>query len=312
MSNIKRIFTFVLLIILCSHTFAHSKLIEIKAKIQDEIITNLDIENEKKYLFFLNPKLENLNKAETDNISKNSLITEIIKKKELEKFFDFSKNNNLANLVEKRLLIKKNIKNKDELIKILNQQKIDYDIINKKLQIETLWNQLIYSKYEKNIVINKEELKKNIQNQFNNMKKNFTYNLSEIVFSENVDEELKTKLSIITNSIEKRGFENTANIYSVSSTSKNGGLIGWVNELQISKQINDSIKKLKIDEISKPIKIQSGYIIIKVNNKKEYKQKIDLEEQLKKVINQEKNRQLNNFSMIFYKRLRKNMDVNEL
>ena len=285
--------------------------INIKAQVYNEIITNIDIENEKKYLFFLNPKLKELEEIRVNNLAKNSLITEIIKKKELEKFFNFSKEDNVIKILEENLLKRKNIRNKEEFIKILNDLDIDYQIIKKKLQIETFWNRLIYDKYANSIIINKQDLERNIVDQFNNKKEKFVYNLSEITFSVNVTESVEEKLSKINNSILNIGFENTANIYSISNTSNNGGLIGWVNELQISDQINKNINELAINQISKPIKIPSGFILIKVNDKKVFKQKINIEEELKKLINAERNRQLNNFSIIFYKRLKKNIEINE-
>ena len=285
--------------------------INIKAQVYNEIITNIDIENEKKYLFFLNPKLKELEEIRVDNLAKNSLITEIIKKKELEKFFNFSKEDNVIKILEENLLKRKNIRNKEEFIKILNDLDIDYQIIKKKLQIETFWNRLIYDKYANSIIINKQDLERNIVDQFNNKKEKFVYNLSEITFSVNVTESVEEKLSKINNSILNIGFENTANIYSISNTSNNGGLIGWVNELQISDQINKNINELVINQISKPIKIPSGFILIKVNDKKVFKQKINIEEELKKLINAERNRQLNSFSIIFYKRLKRNIEINE-
>ncbi len=290
---------------------AQSNLIEIKVKIQDQIITNLDIQNEKKYLFFLNPRLQELEPSKIKNIAKDSLITEIIKKKELEKYFDFEKNKDLINSVEKNFLIRKNIKTKDEFIEILNNKNLDYEVIRQKLYIETLWNQLIYQKYSSNIVINKDELRSNIIEQINKENKKFSYNLSEIFFSETVEKNLEQKILQINESIKKIGFENTANIFSISNTSSSGGLIGWVNELQLSKKISNEIKKLKINEISNPIKLQNGYILIKLNNKKEFKQKINIDDQLKKLINNETNRQLNNFSTIYFKRLKKNIKIYE-
>ena len=139
---------------------ANSNVVEIKVKIQDEVITNLDIENEINYLSFLNPKLKNLDKGKVFDIAKNSLITEIVKKNELKKFVDLQKENNLVNRIERNLLLKKNIKSKNEFKKILNINNLEYKEIKKKLLIEALWNQLIFQKNSKNIVINKEELKK--------------------------------------------------------------------------------------------------------------------------------------------------------
>ncbi len=291
--------------------YAQANLIEIKVKLQNEIITNLDIDDEKKYLFFLNPKLLELEESQINKIAIDSLINEIIKKKEVERIFSLDQNEKLLDVVENNLLLKKNIKNKEEFIQILNNQKLDYNNIKQKLLVEALWNQLIFKKYSENVVINREELKTNILSQYNKNKKKFTYNLSEIFFAESIGENIKQRISDINKSISEIGFENTANIYSIASTAKKGGLIGWVNELQISSKIGIEIKKLDINQVTKPIKVQNGFIIIKLNDKKEFNQKINIDEQLKRLINNETNRQLNNFSTIYYKKLKKNIDIYE-
>ncbi len=300
---------FILIVLFNINKQTHANVIEIKVKIQNEIITNLDIENEKRYLFFLNPRLQELEITKIDNIAKESLITEIIKKKELEKFFNFNENKKLINIVEKNLFLKKNIKNKDEFLNILKKINLDYETIKIKLYIEALWNQFIFQKYSENVIINKNQLKNNILDQINKEEKKFSYNLSEIFFEESIDNNFDQTFSKINESIKEIGFENTANIYSTSNTSKKGGLIGWVNELQLSSKIRDQIKILDVNEITKPIKLNNGFILIKLNNKKEFNQKINLDEQLKRLINSETNRQLNNFSNIHFKKLKKNLDI---
>ena len=284
--------------------------IKIKAEIDNIIITNIDIENERKYLIFLNPKLKELNKEDLNYIVKNSLIREIIKEKELKKFFDINKKYKIVDKIEKNLLLKKNIKKK-EFVNLLNANNMDYLQIRKKLKIEALWNQLVYKKYFKNIKINKELMRERIIKEFKNSKKKYEYNLSEIVFEEKTNENYEETFKKIINSIKNIGFENTANILSISNTSKNGGLIGWINALQISEKIKNKIKKLKINEVSDPIKIPNGYLIVKLNNKKVFDQKIDVEKELKKLIEYETNKQLNNFSIIFYKRLKQNTEIYE-
>ena len=307
----QKINIFILIFYFLFNISANSELIEIKVKVHGEVITNLDIKNEINYLIFLNPKLGNLEKTKVFNIAKNSLITEIVKKEELKKFTNLDKENSLINLIENNLLRKKNIENRDAFKKILIERNLNYEEIKKKLLIETLWNQLIYQKYSKNLVINREELRKQIQNQIDTTEKKYEYNLSEIVFEEEIDSNFENKIKEINNSINNIGFENTANIFSISNTAKNGGLIGWINELQISKQIIERIEKIKEQKISEPIKIGNSYIIIKINKKREIKNKIDLEKELEKLINFETNKQLNKFSIIFYKRLKKNLDINE-
>jgi len=307
-----RIKIFVIFIIFFNFsTSLYGNLLEIKVKIRDQIITNLDIENEKNYLFFLNPKLRNLEQSRIYNIAKESLITESIKKIELKRISEFNINEDLLNIVEKNLYKRKNIKNKDEFLKILENKDLDYEIIKHKLYIEALWNQLIYQKYSANIILNEDALRKNILERIAKEKTKFSYNLSEIFFTESIEETLDQKIRKINNSIKNIGFENTANIFSMSNTSNKGGLIGWINELQISNVIGKEIKKLKVNEISKAIKLQNGYILIKLNDKKEFNQKINVNDQLERLINNETNRQLNNFSSILYKRLKKNMDIDE-
>ncbi len=284
--------------------------IKIKAEIDNIIITNIDIENEKKYLIFLNPKLEELSKKNIDNIAKNSLIREIIKERELKKFFDIDKKNTLVDQIEKNLLTKKNI-NKNELINLLNENNMDYIQMRKKLKMEAFWNQLVYKKYFKNIKIDKKKMKKRILDEFQNTEKKYEFNLSEIVFEEKVNENYETTIKKVNESIKNIGFENTANILSIANTSKNGGLIGWINEIQISGKLKNLVKKLKVNQVSEPIKIANGYLLIKLNNKKEINQKIDIEKELKNLVDYETNRQLNNFSIIYYKRLKQNTKINE-
>ena len=290
---------------------SYSLSIQIIAKVENEIITNIDIEHEKRYLTFLNPNLEELQLEKKNEIAKNSLITEIVKRKELEKFFNFDESKNIIKIVEENFLKKKKIKNKEEFLNILKNRNLNYTKISAKLQIEGLWNQLVFKKFSKNVKIDRGNLKQNIIKQSENTEKKFEYNLSEIVFQEKTNEGLEKIMNKISNSILENGFENSANIYSISNTSTNGGLIGWVNELQISRNINENIKNLKIGSISKPIKISGGYLLIKINNKKELKQEINLEKQLEKLVSQEQNRQLNNFSIIFYKKLKKNLEISE-
>ena len=117
---------------------------------------------------------------------------------------------------------------------------------------------------------------------------------------------------VLEKSINEIGFENTANIYSISNTSKNGGLIGWVNELQLSAIIKKNIILLNDNEVTKPIKINNGFLIIKLNNKREFKEEVDIDKQVEELANKEMNRQLNSFSMILFKRLKKNIQINEL
>ena len=309
MIKTKKIVIFIIFIFLNGYLLAEE--IIIKVKVENEIITNIDVKNEVKYLTFLNPKLKELEKLKLNNLAKDSIINDIIKKKELEKNFDFDKSYKLVEIIERNLIKRKDIKNKSEFLKILKEYNIDYKTIKSKLKIEALWNQLIYEKYLTNVKINKSNLRAKILKNLEEREKKFEYNLSEILFVENDSEKLENIIKKINKSLNEIGFENTANLLSISDTSRNGGLIGWINELQLSNIIKKEIRNLKVGEITKPINIQNGYLLIKLNDKREYKEQINIEDQLKKLIANEKNRQLNSFSNIFYKRLKKNVEINE-
>ena len=169
MNKIKHILFLIFLLIVTNNAYAVS--IKIIAKVDNAIITNLDIKNEIEFLLFLNPKLKQLNESKISEIAKNSLIKEIIKKKELNKIYDFSKMENFLDSIEQRFLKNKKINTRSDFTKILKQKNLEYDSIRNKLNIEALWNQFIYTKYSKNIRINEEELRKNILIQLQNKKK---------------------------------------------------------------------------------------------------------------------------------------------
>lgn len=302
----------ILVLLLFNNISSNSFEVNIEIKIQDQIITNVDILNEKKYLYFLNPKLQNIDDEIVNKLAKESLIKEIIKKNEISKFFNFKDNKKINNIAETNLLKSKNINTRNDFKEILKNINLNYQTIENKLKIETLWSQLIYEKYKDNVKVNKEKLRNSISKKFSNKKKTFEYNLSEIVLSADLKNNLDLELNKIIESIKEVGFENTANIYSISNTAKNGGLIGWVNEVQLSQQINNALKNLDIYQISKPIEINNGYILLKINNKKKYESKINIDDQFQKALNKEINKQLNNFSNIYYKKLKKNIQINEI
>jgi peptidyl-prolyl cis-trans isomerase SurA len=308
--KLKKIFN-IIIIFFCLFNISNGNEVKIKVKIDNEIITNIDIVNEKNYLIFLNPSLIELTIDTQNSIAKNSLIKEIIKKKELIKYFDISKDYSFINRIEKNLYEQKNFLNKDEYINFLNNNNLNYSLIREKLKLEALWNQLIFNKYSKSLKIDENLLKKRITMEFENSKSKYQYNLSEILFEDGLNNNFEKAFQKIKNSIESIGFENTATIYGISDSAKNGGLIGWVNGTQIAEEIRKKINSIIIGEISKPIKIPNGYLILKLNDKKEIKVKLDLKKELDKLINIEKTKQLNNFSIIFYKRLKQNIIINE-
>ena len=279
-------------------------------KIDNKIITNIDIENEKKYLLDINEKLSTLTDNQIFDVAKDSLIREKIKKNELEKYYDTDVfYQNIDNLIKdfyKRL----NFKDLNELEQYLLSKGLTIETVKHKLNIEALWNQGIYSRYGKQVEIDENKLKEKIKD-ISYQKQKESVSISEIVFSATNKSEIKDIHNKIINSIATIGFNNTANIYSLSETAKFGGEIGWVNTSQLSKNVNDKIKKIEIGEYTDLINIPGGFLILKIIDKKIELIEINPEEELKQMISYEKDRQLNEFSSIYFQKVKKNSLIDE-
>ena len=300
-----------IVIALCTlqNCIAYSK-IQIKYKIDNEIITNLDILEEKKYLIFLRPNLKNLSKVELSNIAENSLIREIIKKKELDRIFKDEENLKFVEEIKKNLFRFKKVNNEDEFKSLLVKNDVSYKTIIQKMKYEAMWNELIFQKYSSFVKVDKSKLRDELKKKLSKNRK-YEYNLSEILFEIQNKEFLDKKYKEILEYAKSKGFKNAATKYSISNSSDKGGEIGWIKETMLSENLNKILGNMKKKEISKIIKYPNGYLIIKINDKKEMKQIIDTDKELNDMINFEQNRQLNQFSLLFYKKLKQNIIINE-
>ncbi len=285
--------------------------IEIVLKIDDKIITNIDVSEEIKYLSLLNPKLKNINRKSLYNIAKSSLTREIIKKKELKKILDIDANFNLSNSIEKKLINILAVENLNELKTKIAKNNLKYEKVFFKLKIESLWNMYIFEKFNKKVKIDEEYLMNQVKKQKQNIKPKYEYYLHEILFEIDEKTNLENKLKLIKKSIESDGFKNAANIYSVAESSKFGGEIGWVKETQVSENILNMIKNLKENQISDYIDTPGGYLILQFSKKKKIIERFDQQKNFKLLKRYVTNRQLNQFSLIHYKRLKKNSIIKE-
>ena len=278
--------------------------------IQNEIITNVDIKNEFKYLLALNPKLENLDKEKIFKISKDSIIREKIKKIELLKnFSNLRVGKKYTDNLIKKIYTSLNFENLEEFDAYLETYNQNVNDIIKKITIDALWNELIVQKYNSKIEINENTLGRKILNKG---KDEITqYNLSEIVYVVKEKQNIEKKYLEIKKSISEIGFENSASIYSDTETSKIGGNIGWVSQESLNQKIMQSILKLGVNEISKPIIISNGILILKVNEIKKVLTKVNYNEELKKLIIYERNRKLDQYSKIHFNKIKKNISFNE-
>ena len=234
-------------------------------KVNGDIITNIDIENEKKYLLLLNSNLNKLSEIEFFNLAKNSLIKEKIKKKQLEKFFT-KQNDKVENKIIENFYKKLGFDKEKNFIIFLDQKNIKFENLKEKLVIDALWNQLIFKNFNSRVKIDSKLIKKEIIEYYKSKEKKFEYQLSEIVIGNEKNINLKKKE--IFKYIEQFGFKTAANKYSKSETSKYGGDLGWIKGTRLSSKIKKKISKIKIGEISEPIAVPNGYLFLKINNKK--------------------------------------------
>ena len=285
----------------------------IKFKIDNEIITNVDLENEKNYLIALNNNLINVSNKELIKLSSNSLIKEKIKEKELVKFFDLTKVDSFGDKITKNFYQDIGINNQEEFIKYLSKFDLKYKEVKKKLTIEAMWNRLIYKKYNDKIKINEIKLKKILsENIKKNPRKMTEYNLSEIVFDLKSNELLENKYKSIKKNITKYGFKETASLISISDTSGSGGNVGWINKAHLSEKIIKNLNSIEVGQYTKPIQINNAFLVLKINDIRENEDKINFDKEFEQLIIIEKNKQLNNFSIIHFNKIKKNINISEI
>ncbi len=307
----KKIQLFVFIIFFFLSGNLHALENKILIKVNNEIITSLDINNEINYLIALNKKIENLDKEKKYNIAKNSLIREKIKRIEI---LNYTKKIEIEEKISDEILkatySRLGINSKDEFLKYIKNYNMDINTIVEKISIEALWNQLIVSKFSDKIKINKDQIKKKILIKDNKEIK--SYLLSEILFNVSNNNELQIKFNKIKGSIEELGFENTAAIYSVSDSSKIGGKLEWINESVLNEKIRNQLDNISIGSLTNPIVTPGGFLLLKIEDIRLTKKKIDLDNELKIMVNNESNKQLNQYSNIYFNKISKNFQIDEL
>ena len=300
----------IFIIIFCLN-ISHAQSIETRIlyNIENEIITNIDVKNEFKYLVALNNSLKELDREKILNISNESIIREKIKKIEISKNFkEIKLNEDYSELLLKNIYSRLNLKSIDEFEIYLKNYDLKISDIEAKITIDVLWNELIKKKYSSKVVINEAAIKKELLK--NSKIQSKEYQLSEIIFEVENKKEIQKKYKEVVKSINEIGFENSAATYSFSESAKIGGDIGWINENSLNNNIRKNISSLKVGEFTKPIILSNGILILKLINTKNSETTIDIENELKKAINYERNRQLNQYSKIYYNKIKKNLDFN--
>jgi len=310
--NLKKLLIGILLLLNLSINVSNSLENKIVLKIDRNIITALDIKEEAKYLSALNPRLMELKNEKIFEISKKSLIREKIKEIEI---LNNRQDTNLSDVFLETIIKNRyeslGMDTKKQFIKYLTDLDIKIDTVINKIKIEALWNQLIIYKFSDKIKIDKDKLKTSISLN-KNVAESKEFLLKEIVFNLDKDLNLKEKYKVIKESIENTGFENTASLYSISDTAKIGGTLGWLNENSLSPKIKDIISKLELKEYSEPIILPGGFLILHISDIKIIKEKFDIKKELDIAVNTESNRQLNQFSNIYFNKIKKETSIDEI
>ncbi len=299
------------LIFLLLNNFSYSKInLKIVMKINDQIVTTYDLEKESNYLLALNPKLKEISGNDLLELAKRSMIKESIRKSEVLKYKNLNLENAQINNVLNKIVQNLNFSDLSQLENYLNDFNISIDDIKEKIEIENEWKNLIYARYSESIKINKNDLISKIE-KISKEEFSLEYNLSEIVYDKKQDVSLEKRSKKILESIEINGFENTANLFSITDSSKSGGKIGWVKKNNLSSEINRELENLKVNSYSNPIKIGNNYLILKINDIKKVAIEFDKQKELDRMIISETSKQLDKFSNIFYNKIKLNSTISE-
>lgn len=280
-------------------------------KINNDIITTIDVEEEYRYLIALNDNLEKLSQNEIIEIAKKSIIKEKIKTIEINKNFKNPKiPDEILQQILKNFYTRLNFDNLDDFKEYLINNKVKYQDVKNKIEIESLWNELIIAKFSSKIQINENEIRNNLiknQKKFSKL-----YLLSEIFFEISNSSQLKDTYREIKEIIQEKGFENAAASLSTSSTANQGGKIGWIDEDSLNENLKKILSELNANEITEPLTMPGGFMILKINEIKKKEKKQNIENELKRIINFKKNDQLKQFSKVYFDKVKKNIKIHEI
>ena len=286
--------------------------ISIVYTIDNDPITNLEIQNEITYLKLFNEKIREMDNEALVIYASKSVIREKIKKIEVSKNFKLGMNEEIVSQQLNQFIVKLGLSNRNEYFDLLKKLKLTNDFIKSKIETEILWNRLIYEKYNSKLNINEKKIEKELKVRIDNIDyKIEEIKLYEILFSANSEIELEKEIKKIKKSINEIGFENTARIFSISNSASIGGEIGWIKKNQLSYEILQKIENLNRNEVSEIINVQTGKLILLVKDRRFVEKQISFDEELKKAINNEMNKQLNQYSIIYFKRIELNSEINE-
>lgn len=303
--KLKKIFLIIFIFFSLENNLFAKLNLEILYKINNEIVTNIDVENEKKFLIFLNPNLKNLSENQIYEITNKSIINRKIKEIELIKYINLNETDMGEDYIE-QFITNSNFNNKSEFLNGLSNINLDYEYVRNNFMIDNIWREFIFNKFKSQVKVDVKALKEKLLIQKNEIEE---INLSEILFQVDQSVTLEQLKNKIYDEINRSGFEAAATIYSISSSKNFGGKLGWIKSNQISDEIYSEIKNG--ESITNPIKTKNGYLILKINEKRKIKEEIDLENELKKLVNKEKDNELNRMGYIYFNKIKRRTFIDE-
>ncbi len=276
---------------------------EIIVKIDDNIITAYEIKNKiKTSLILTNQTInqENINKNKIQAL--NYLIDLKLKKNELVKY-----NFDISNINVNKQLLSLSSNNINEFQNKFNELGINFELFVNEIKIETAWKQLMFNIYKEKVIINQKEIDREVLDFIQNNSKIVEFNISEIEINFDNNSSIQGEIDFIKKEINENGFEQTAQKFSISSTAKNSGNIGWINFESLNPNVSKVLKNLKVGEVSSPVRNLNSLLFFKLKDRRVSKiNEINSEEFKKKLVDQKKNELFNLYSRSHLSKLKNN------
>ncbi len=294
MKMLKLITLKISLIFFFNSVSAASTNFNIIAKVGHEIITSYELENKIKVTLFLaGEELNQSNINEIKELSLKALINNKLKKDEIKKY-NYKRNNDqrVSNYLE-NLATRFNLGVAD-LENLFKDNELEFNLFLDEIKIEFLWQNLIYQIYAKKVNIDEKDVTKELNQMILEQKSIEEFNLSEIETNILKDDELQNLMEYI----KSFDFKKAAQKYSISSSSLEGGNIGWINSKSLSDEFLAVLKKINIGEYTKPIRKNDSLFIFYLNDKRKISNfdKKNLEKLKKSIIDKKTNDLLSIYS----------------
>jgi peptidyl-prolyl cis-trans isomerase SurA len=296
---------FIIFLVINFNNFSASIENKIIANVDNQIISTYELKNKIKTILFLSKQqLSQDNINYTKGQSLRTLVDYKLKLAEINKFqIAIDSTVDISDFLNS--VASKYNTNAKGLEKLFNDNKIDFEKYTKEVKVDLAWNKLIFQKYKKKIDLNEKEVDKELNKIIKDQQELEQYKLSEIeILSENkkIDE---VRINETINQIKEIGFNDAAVKFSNSPTAFEGGDLGWVSSKSLSKDVYNSIKILKIGDVSKPIFQRNNIIFLKLNDKKKLIINDTNVVQIRnKIINRKKNEILNLYSNNYLSKLK--------